>query len=139
MGLGRGCGVGGYPTQLEVLPEERTELWLDSGCKRAGAIQPGWGWVHPFPLALGKQGGKKSRQIGCGALQADTLPACVHGPGPRQTGLYALVPLPAPCCPLCLRGSSAREGEAAKCPDQNYSGVLFVRLMVLEEVGFRRQ
>lgn len=49
------------------------------------------------------------------------------------------------CCSLPFAISSAckaarhRRGEAAQCPAQDYPGILFLRLMVLEEVDFRRQ
>lgn len=61
-------------------PEERTKLWLSSGCSRAGVVLSGWGQVHPRVLALGKLRGKKITENQQWDPAADTLLACVHGP-----------------------------------------------------------
>lgn len=45
--------------------------------------------------------------------------------------------LPTLSCLLCLL--SRGEGKAVQHPAQDYPGILFLRLMVLEEVDFRRQ
>lgn len=51
-------------------------------------------------------------------------------------GLYVLLLLPALLCSHCLQGTG---GRGTKMPRPKSLGILFVRLMVLEEVDFRRQ
>lgn len=89
-GWAGGAGSVFTPHSWRYRHEERTELWLRSGCSRARAVQPGWGWGHALPLALGKEGEKSHGKSAGGPLQVDTLPACVHGPGSPQMRLHML-------------------------------------------------
>ena len=128
------------PRNRRHCPEERTELWLNCGCWRAGATQPGWGWVHPLPLVLGKQGEKNH---GKSTASGHTAHLCAQPQAPTDGTLCAgalcarAAPSPAWSLPLARRLGVGREGS--KMPRPELLGVLFVKLTVLEEVDFRRQ
>lgn len=89
--------------------EEGTKLWLNSGCRRAGAVLSGWGRVHPLLLTLGKQREKNHSKSAVG-LEADTLPTCVCGPGGATDGALCACASPSPA-PFSLLCRAARHGK----------------------------
>lgn len=92
------------------------ELWLNSGFKRAGAFQPGWGWVHPLPLTLGKQGEKKITANRLrGSASGHTARLCARPRAPTDRALCAHA-APSPVLSPLLARQLGAGGGGSKMP-----------------------
>lgn len=85
-GWAGGAGSLFTPHSWRYHHEERTELWLRSGCSRARAVQPRWGWGHVLPLALGKEGEKSHGKSAGGLCKWTRCPPVCMAPGPDRWG-----------------------------------------------------
>lgn len=104
-------------------------------------------WSCPVRVGLnpstcpcpGQTKGKKSQKIVSGPLkQTLCLPVCMAPVVPTDGALCARA-APSPALLSLLARQLSTGGRGRKMPRLTLLGVLFVRLMVLEEVDFRRQ
>lgn len=106
-GWGGGAGSVVTPQSQRYHPEERTELWLNSGYRRPGTVQPGWGGVHLLPLVLGKQGEKNHGKSAAGLCKRTHCPPVWMAPGADRQGFM-------PSCHSQPRAILS-DCEAARC------------------------